>query len=128
MISVPNFEGAHEHGDLEYCLRSKTHVLAFTQPCLEWLTAASGFRIVAGSIGTGGRHRIVLARRDTGVMPAPSEPLTEGRAALSRYYARFPNARVRPHRGPVRTRAALGSVRLLAVAGSRRLLRPFASR
>jgi SAM-dependent methyltransferase len=128
MISVPNFEGAHEHGDLDYCLRSKTHVLAFTQPCLEWLTAASGFRIVAGSIGSGGRHRIVLARRDVGVLPVPIEPLTEGRTALARYYARFPNARARPRRGPVRTRAALGSIRLLAVAGSRRLLGPFAAR
>jgi len=128
MISVPNFEGAYEHGDLEYCLRSKTHVLAFTQPCLQWLTASSGFRIVAGSLGSGGRHRIVLARREDGVLSAPVEPLTEGRAALARYYARFPNAQSRPRRGPVRARAALGSVRLLAVAASRRLLGPFAAR
>lgn len=128
MISVPNFEGAHEHGDLEYCLRSKTHVLAFTQPCLEWLTTTSGFRIVSASTGSGGRHRIVLARRDAGVLPAPTAPLAEARAALSRYYARFPNARTRPHRGPVRIRAALANARLLAAAGSRRLLRPFAAR
>jgi SAM-dependent methyltransferase len=128
MISVPNFDGAHEHGDLEYCLRSKTHVLAYTQPCLEWLTAASGFRIVAASTGSGGRHRIVLARRDAGLLPAPIEPLAEARAALARYYARFPNARTRPHRGPVRTRAALSNVRLLALAGRRRLLGPFAAR
>jgi SAM-dependent methyltransferase len=128
MISVPNFEGAHDHGDLEYCVRSKTHVLAFTQPCLEWLAAASGFRIVAASTGSGGRHRIVLARRDAGEVPVPIEPLMTARAALTHYYARFPNARVRPHRGSPRTRAALSNVRLLALAGSRRLLAPFAAR
>jgi SAM-dependent methyltransferase len=128
VISVPNLEGADEHGDLEYCLRSNTHVLAFTQPCLEWLTAASGFRVVAGSTGSGGRHLIVFARREDGALPVPSEPLPAARAALARYYARFPHVRLPPRRGPVRVRAALGSLRLLVLAASRRLRGRFAPR
>lgn len=123
MVSVPNLEGADMHGDLEYCLRSKTHVLAYTQPCLQWLTAAAGFRIVAAMTVAASRHLVVLARREDGELHKPLSPLEAGRSALTRYYARFPEQRAWLPSLPVRWRAALVTARVITAAVSRRLLR-----
>jgi 2-polyprenyl-3-methyl-5-hydroxy-6-metoxy-1,4-benzoquinol methylase len=123
MASVPNLEAADVHGDLEYCLRSKTHVLAYTQPCLQWLTAAAGFRVVAAMAVADSRHLVVLARREDGELPKPPAPLEAGHSALTRYYARFPEHRAWLPSLPVRWRAALATVRVLSSALARRLSR-----
>jgi SAM-dependent methyltransferase len=124
MASVPNLGGVDVHGDLDYCLRSKTHVLAYTQPCLEWLTAAAGFRVVAAMAVADSRHLVVLARREDGDLPQPRNPLEAGRSALDRYYARFPAQRAWLPSLPVRLRAAVATARVLMAALPRRLWRP----
>jgi SAM-dependent methyltransferase len=123
MVSVPNLEAADVHGDLEYCLRSKTHVLAYTRPCLQWLTATAGFRVVAAMDAADSRHLVVLARREDGDLPQPPTPLDAGRSALARYYARFPEQRAWLPSLPVRWRAAIAAARVLTTAVSRRVFR-----
>jgi 2-polyprenyl-3-methyl-5-hydroxy-6-metoxy-1,4-benzoquinol methylase len=122
MASVPNLDAADVHGDLEYCLRSKTHVLAYTQSCLRWLMAAAGFRVVAAMAVAESRHLVVLARREGGELPKPPAPLEAGRSALTRYFTRFPGDRVSLPWLPVRLRAALAAARILIAGLSRRVL------
>jgi SAM-dependent methyltransferase len=109
LISVPDLADVDQHGDLQYCIRSRTHVMAYTTACLEWLCGAVGFRVVSSVRSTGGkrRQRIVLAQRQAGRWPRPVEPLRNARAALDRYYARFPEKRALQGTGSVRRRAAL---------------------
>lgn len=123
LISVPNIDDADQHLDFDYCLRSKTHVLAYTEACLEWLLSKAGFRVVAAVTDAGIRHRVVFARREPNVLPTPATPLQQGRAALARYYASMPGVRPGPHRLPVRWRAAAGNARLLLRGVSHRLTR-----
>jgi SAM-dependent methyltransferase len=113
MISVPDLADAYDHGDLQYCLRSKTHVMAYTTACLEWLCNTAGFRVVSSvrTLGGKSRQRVVLARRESGRWPLPVAPLRNARAALDRYYARFPDRRAAYPTAPIRTRAALVNLR-----------------
>jgi SAM-dependent methyltransferase len=109
LIGVPDIADAHQHGDLAYCIDSERHVLAYTTGCLEWLCAHAGFRVVSSERTGGARHRqrVVLARREDGRWPLPVSPLRNARAALDRYYARFPRARAPYLKASIRLRAAL---------------------
>ena len=109
LISVPDLADAHEHGDLAYCIESERHVLAYTTGSLEWLCARAGFRVVSSERAGGARQRqrVVLARREDGRWPLPRAPLRNARAALDRYYARFPEVRPPYLKAPIRLRAAL---------------------
>ncbi len=93
VISVPNLDGLPEHGDLQYCLRSKTHVLAYSSECLAYLLAAAGFELVsaeAHTVSPSGRQMVVIGER-VGREPAggPAKPLEAGLAALARHGARY---------------------------------------
>jgi SAM-dependent methyltransferase len=107
LISVPNLDDLAHHGELKYCLRSTVHVLAYTARCLTSLTAQAGFRVVSSARSPGAiRQRVVLARREDGILPRPVRPLSAARAMLEAYYARYPQAAAPLPRLPVRTRAA----------------------
>lgn len=93
VISVPNLDGVPEHGDLHYCLRSKTHVLAYSSECLAYLLAAAGFALVsaeAHAVSPSGRQMVVIGER-VGREPAdgPVNPLKAGLAALASHGARY---------------------------------------
>jgi 2-polyprenyl-3-methyl-5-hydroxy-6-metoxy-1,4-benzoquinol methylase len=93
VISVPNLDGLPEHGDLHYCLRSQTHVLAYSSECLACLLATAGFELVsveAHAVSPSGRQMVVIGER-VGREPAggPANPLEAGLAALARHGARY---------------------------------------
>ncbi len=79
-VSVPNVDGLDQHGDLKYCLRSSTHVMAYTGRCLEWLLATAGFELVsAGSKAKKPRSMNVIGRR---VATPVAQPPDAGAAAI----------------------------------------------
>jgi hypothetical protein len=116
LIGVPDLEEAREHGELEYVLRSRIHVLAYSSDCLVSLMARAGLRTVASTRPAGSRRRVVLARRDDGTIAVPRRPLDAARAALNGYYDRFPERAEAFAGAPIRLRAALCNLR----RGSRR--------
>jgi SAM-dependent methyltransferase len=80
LVSVPNLDTLPQHGDLPYCIRSNTHVLAYTRDCLAWLLAAAGFRAIstdadAPATGAGSPRQVVLARREDGALPPTRLPV-----------------------------------------------------
>ncbi len=93
-ISVPNLDGVAEHGEMEYCLRSKTHVMAYSARCLAWLLATAGFELVSAQavvVGSArGRQMAVIGRRVAGPVRPPDAPLDGAIAALARYRAGTP--------------------------------------
>ena len=106
LISVPDLDEVADRGDIEYVLRSKTHVLAYSSDCLRWLTASAGLRTISAARPAASRRRIVLARREEHGERPPS-PLEAARNALRRYFERHPDETL-PFRGaPARFRAAL---------------------
>lgn len=109
LVRVPNLEGVPEHRDLKYCIRSKTHLMAYSLPCLQWLLAHAGFRLLADCVRTehGARHLIVLARRSDDPLPTPARPLAAARRALRAYSDTVGGREGRWRVLPVRTRAAL---------------------
>lgn len=54
LVSVPNLDALPLHRDLDYCIRSRTHVLAYSTECLRWLLADAGFEIVSAGGGNAG--------------------------------------------------------------------------
>ena len=93
LVSVPNLDGLPEHGDLQYCLRSKTHVMAYSSACLEQLFAAAGFDLVSvesRSVSPRGRQMVALGRRrdHAPVSVGVGRPLTRALVALERHEAR----------------------------------------
>ncbi len=107
LISVPNLDDVVEHGELKYCIRSDVHVLAYSTNALTWLAAEAGFRVVHSGRGPGNhRQRVVLARREDGLLARPKATLASARAALTRYEAAHPDAIAGPRGLPVRMRAA----------------------
>jgi SAM-dependent methyltransferase len=108
LISVPNFDDVGVHGDFVYCIRSHTHVLAYTRQCLTWLLAAAGFRALKSVDDAGIPQRtIVIGRREEGPLPFPSRPLVAADTALRNYDVRDPAADTSPQWLPIRLRAAL---------------------
>ena len=107
VVSVPNVDRVDDHGDLNYCLRSKTHVLAYSEMCLRWLTAAAGLVLVSARDAHESRHLVGIFRRDATPLSLPPAPLAAARDALERYFARHPAPDAPPRAWPVRLRAAL---------------------
>ncbi len=111
LVSVPNFGGINEHADLKYCLRSNTHVLAYSRSCFEWLTAAAGFTVVSFDDGQGdatSQRLVVLARRTTREGASrPSAPLEDARRTLERYLRTHDPERAPSRLWPVRVRTAV---------------------
>ena len=107
VISVPNLDGLHEHGDRAYCLRSKTHVIAYSSMCLEYLLNAAGFALVSVEAPDflGRRKMVVIGQRvDPAPTHRPAAPLAAALTALARYDAR--QGRRSAGRLPVRVQAA----------------------
>ena len=105
VISVPNLDGLPEHGDRKYCLRSQTHVLAYSSACLEYLLNTAGFDVVSVEALDGRRKMVVIGQRvDAAPMHRPLAPLAAALTALARYDARPGSG---PTSGlPVRVQAA----------------------
>jgi hypothetical protein len=114
MISVPNLDTLPSHRELEYCIRARTHVLAYSSASLTWLAAAAGFRAVGEPRDEGQkrRQRVVLARRESATLPAPTSPLDAARASLTAFFDAGPDG-TSARRLPVRLRAALRNWRRL---------------
>ena len=106
IVSVPNIDCADEHGDFNYCLRSKTHVLAYSEVCMRWLTAEAGLALVSARDARESRHLVGIYRRDATLVSLPSVPLAAARDALDRYFARHPAPGTLLRAWPVRLRAA----------------------
>ena len=109
LVRVPNLDGVATHGDLKYCIRSNTHVTAYSTAALRWLLAEAGFSIVEGGVRTehDSRHLVVLAQKVTHPQGKPPAPLNAARTAL-RSYAERPDCVGTAWRPlPVRTRAAV---------------------
>ena len=106
VISVPNLDGLPEHGDRKYCLRSETHVLAYSSACLEYLLNTAGFDVVSVDALEGRRKMVVIGQRvDAAPMHRPLAPLAAALTALARYDARPGSG---PTSGlPVRVQAAV---------------------
>ena len=109
LVRVPNLEGVAEHRDLKYCIRSKTHLTAYSLPCLEWLLADAGFALLRDAVRTEhhARHLVVLARRMSEPVATPVQPLTAARRALRAYTAGSEGDQRRWRPLPVRVRAAM---------------------
>ena len=106
VISVPNLDGMHKHGDRAYCLRSKTHVMAYSSTCLEYLLNAAGFDLVSVEELDGSRKMAVIGQRvDPAPIHRPAAPFAAALSALARYDARQGSG---PTGGlPVRVQAAM---------------------
>ncbi|MGE0591885.1 MAG: class I SAM-dependent methyltransferase [Vicinamibacterales bacterium] len=70
LVSVPNLDALPLHRDLDYCIRSRTHVLAYSTECLRWLLADAGFEIVSAGGGNAGALAPRTARRSVPAGPA----------------------------------------------------------
>jgi SAM-dependent methyltransferase len=131
LVSVPNLDTLPEHGDLAYCIRSTTHVLAYSRDCLTWLLAAAGFRAIDIDPGDGvpapgagspkaapTSRQVVVARREDGPLPRPEQPLSAARSALAGHRARTDRDDTRPPRYlPLRVRAAIANLKRSGILG-----------
>jgi len=79
LVSVPRLDRLSVHGQAEYCLHPRHHIVAFTEPCLRGLLARAGLTCVASlsdsksAIKRGMPTKLqLLARRTT--TPPPLEP------------------------------------------------------
>lgn len=106
-VSVPNLDRVAEHGSMQYCLRSKTHVLAYSEVCLRWLAATAGLVLVSATETHKSRHLACFFRRDATQAVLPATPLLAARESLSRYFTRHPRPDALPRALPVRLRSAL---------------------
>jgi SAM-dependent methyltransferase len=111
LISVPNLDAASEHGEKEYCIRSRIHVTAYSTRALEWLCARTGFRVMAArGDGRDSRRQVVVARREVEPVAGPDDPLAAAKAALEAYGRRHPSASAPLRAFPVRVRAAAANL------------------
>jgi 2-polyprenyl-3-methyl-5-hydroxy-6-metoxy-1,4-benzoquinol methylase len=113
-ISVPRLDALGEHGDLEYCISGRAHVMAFSRDCLAVLLAKAGLDLVAvvdpdSSLTSGRPVRLrVLAQKTDRPAVAPRHPLEAAVRALSAYERRHDGAKGRAGRWlPARIRAGL---------------------
>jgi SAM-dependent methyltransferase len=94
-ISVPRLDTLAEHRDLRYCLNSRTHIVGFSQACLEGLLARAGFELAVclsrpelDDALTEGKplwlH--VLATRTVTPAVRQTDPLRAALQALRRYH------------------------------------------
>ena len=106
VISVPNLDGMHEHGDRAYCLRSETHVMAYSSTCLEYLLNAAGFDLtLVEELDSSRKMAVIGQRADSAPTHGPAAPFAAALTALARYDARQGSG---PTGGlPVRLQAAM---------------------
>ena len=115
-ISVPRLDTLAEHRDLRYCLNSQTHIVGFSQTCLEGLLARAGFELTVcisrPELDDALTERKplwlhVLAIRAVSPAVRPTDPLRPALEALRRYYKREGVWRLYARRlVPIRVRAA----------------------
>jgi SAM-dependent methyltransferase len=116
-VSVPRVDTLPVHGDLDYCISGRKHVMCFSETCLRGLLARAGFTTVArldahelDAIFTEGkplRLRLV-AVRTTSPDPLPVAPLASALTALSQYVQVNESVAARVRRLlPVRMRGGL---------------------
>ncbi len=89
-VSVPNLDALPEHRDWHYVLNGKTHLAAFTLPCLTYLLERGGFAGVTmvpfvrrGSSDRGKTMLRVVARRVSNAMPTSSAGQRPADAAVA---------------------------------------------
>lgn len=116
-VSVPRLDTLGQHRDFHYCLNGRTHVVCFSERCLEGLLARAGCAVTAAldrpeldaaqSDGKPLRLRLVATR--TATPPAlPDAPLVPALNALRQYISASRGFVPRlARRLPVRVRAAL---------------------
>jgi SAM-dependent methyltransferase len=126
-VSVPRIDTLPTHGDLDYCISGRRHVVCFSEACLRGLLGRAGFRTVGrldaqelDAVFTEGmplRLRLVAVRsRDPD--PLPDAPLTAALEALARHGKAREGVAARVRRLlPVRVRGGL-----LNRAAARRVL------
>ena len=116
-LSVPRLDTLAQHRDLHYCVNGRTHVVCFTESCLQNLLARAGLAVTArldqpelDDAETDGkplRLRLVATRTAT-PPPAPAAPLAPALNALRQYASASRGlAQHFLKRLPVRVRAAL---------------------
>lgn len=115
-ISVPRLDTLPQHRDLRDCLNSRTHIVGFSQTCLEGLLARAGFALTVclsrpelDDALTHGKpvwlH--VLATRAVSPAVPQADPLRPALEALRQYHAREGRWRLYARRFvPVRLRAS----------------------
>jgi 2-polyprenyl-3-methyl-5-hydroxy-6-metoxy-1,4-benzoquinol methylase len=118
LVSVPNLDTLLDHRDMAYCIRSSTHVLAYSRDCLTWLLAEAGFRAIdnVDAALAASPRQVMLARREQGSLPRPVRPLAAARSVLA---GNHEQAEGRPPVWPylpVRVQAAVTNLRRAAVA------------
>ncbi len=116
-VSVPRVDTVAVHGDLDYCISGRKHVMCFTETCLRGLLARAGFTTLTrldtpdlDSIFTDGRplRLRLLAVRTAAPDPLPVAPLAPAIEALSQYAKARESVAARVRRLlPVRLRGAL---------------------
>ncbi|NOT24844.1 MAG: class I SAM-dependent methyltransferase [Acidobacteria bacterium] len=126
-VSVPRVDTLPVHGDLDYCISGRKHVMCFSETCLRGLLARAGFTTAArldthelDAIFTDGkplRLRLVAVRTSS-PDPLPVAPLAPALEALSQYVRISESVGARVRRLlPVRMRGGL-----LERAAERRVL------
>jgi SAM-dependent methyltransferase len=116
-VSVPRIDALAVHGDRDYCISWRTHVVCFSETCLRGLLARAGFSTVARldgdeldtlySEGKPLRLRLV-AVRSLDPDPLPGAPLAPAVDALARHARATEGLPARARRLlPVRVRAGL---------------------
>lgn len=126
-VSVPRIDTLPVHGDLDYCISGRRHVVCFSETCLRGLLARAGFATAGrldaqelDAVFTEGkplRLRLV-AVRTRNPDPLPDAPLSPAVKALARYVRGWEGVATRVRRLlPVRVRGGL-----LNRAAARRVL------
>jgi hypothetical protein len=93
-VSVPRLDTLPAHGDLDYCISGRRHVMCFSETCLRGLLGRAGFT-TAGRLDTheldavfteGKPLRLrLVAVRTRHQDPLPDAPLVPAVEALDRY-------------------------------------------
>lgn len=126
-VSVPRLDTLPAHGDLDYCISGRRHVMCFSETCLRGLLGRAGFTTAGrldahelDAVFTEGkplRLRLVAVRTRS-PDPLPDAPLSPAVKALARYVRGWEGVATRVRRLlPVRVRGGL-----LNRAAARRIL------
>lgn len=95
LLSVPRLDGLPEHGDYDYCINDRAHILSYTRDAMATLLGMAGFEAIdvelAAAVHTStwrARRRLRMLGRKTGVPSAPvSRPLAAARRAFRTWQA-----------------------------------------
>jgi len=95
VISVPRLDALPIHGDLRYCINSRTHVVSYTRDCMASLIGHAGLEAVDISRPLSAppeksyetRRLQMLGVKVTAMPRLPRDPLHSARAAFKAYHA-----------------------------------------